>query len=214
VGVPAALIHLVRHGEVDNPNGIIYGRIPGYGLSPLGRRMAAAATARLAGHSITKLYASPLQRTQESAAPWAERFGLDIHTDDRLVEPSNRFEGSRFEFGPQLILRPRTWPWITNPFTPSWGEPYQIIADRMFAAIDDAYASVEGGEVVMVSHQLSIVMVARTLAGRKLYHDPRKRRCNLSSITTLARSGDGFTEVNYQDPTAELLASAVDEGAV
>ncbi len=212
--MPASLIHLVRHGEVENPDGVIYGRIPGYHLSSLGNRMAAAAVARLSGHPIVKLYASPLQRTQESARPWAEAFGLDIHTDERLIEPYNKFEGSRFEFGLQVIGRPRTWGWVINPFKPSWGEPYRVIAERMFAVIEEAYHSVDGGEVVMVSHQLPIVTVARTLDGRKLYHDPRKRRCSLSSITTLARTDDGFAEVGYQDVAAALLAEADDRGAV
>lgn len=212
--MPAALIHLVRHGEVENPDGILYGRIPGFGLSDVGRGMAEAASASLAGHPVTALYASPLQRAQESAEPWARRFGLEVTTDERLLEPTNRFEGGRFEFGPRLIVRPRTWPWIVNPFKPSWGEPYQRIAERMLAAIDDAYAAADEGEVVMVSHQLPIVMVARTIAGRKLYHDPRRRRCTLSSITTLARDGEGYAEVAYREPGLATAGAVRDEGAV
>ncbi len=212
--MPASLIHLVRHGEVENPGGIIYGRIPGYHLSTLGHRMAAAAADRLSEHPIVKLYASPLQRTQESARPWVDAFGLQVHTDDRLIEPYNKFEGTRFEFGPHLIVRPGTWGWVVNPFRPSWGEPYREIADRMFAAMEDAYQSVDGGEVVMVSHQLPIVTVARSLDGRTLYHDPRHRRCSLSSITTFARTAGGFHEVDYQDVATALLADAQDKGAV
>ena len=210
----ASLIHLVRHGEVYNPEGILYGRLPGFHLSELGQRMAAAAAGELAGHPIAALYASPLQRAQESAAPWSAKFGLDIVTEERLIEPTNRFEGKKFEFGPAVLLRPRVWPWVINPWKPSWGEPYLSVIDRMMAAIGDAWDAADSGEVVMVSHQMPIVMVQRFVAGAKPFHDPRQRRCHLSSITTLQKHGDRFVEVGYQDPAAELLAESIDTGAV
>jgi broad specificity phosphatase PhoE len=84
----------------------------------------------------------------------------------------------------------------------------------MLEAIDDAWAAADGGEVVMVSHQMPIVMVQRSVGGQKLFHDPRKRRCHLSSITTLQKQGDRFVEVGYQDPSADLLAKSIDTGAV
>jgi broad specificity phosphatase PhoE len=218
--VPATLVHLVRHGEVFNPDRVLYGRIPGFGLSELGHRMAQSAADAFVGHPITRLYASPLQRAQESAAPWSTDFALPIHTDERLIEPWNSFEGKQFEFGPSVILHPTAWPLVRNPFKPSWGEPYEDVAARMLAAIDDAFDATESGEVVLVSHQMPIWMVHRKLAGEKLFHDPRKRRCNLSSVTTLKlrephTSGQlRFEEVKYQDPAAALQASAIDSGAV
>ena len=212
--MPATLIHLVRHGEVYNPKGILYGRLPGFHLSELGQRMAASAAGQLAGHPITALYASPLQRAQESAAPWSAKFGLDIVTDERLIEPTNRFEGEKFEFGPAVLTKPRVWRWVINPWKPSWGEPYLSVIERMMSAIGDAWDAAAGGEVVMVSHQMPIVMVQRFVAGAKPFHDPRQRRCHLSSITTLQKSGDSFVEVGYQDPAAELLAGSIDTGAV
>lgn len=214
--MPASLVHLVRHGEVHNPDGVLYGRLPGFHLSTLGERMAeaAAATVKAEGRPVTKLVSSPLQRAQESAVPFSRAFGLEIDTDERLIEPTNRFEGRTFEFGPQVILRPQSWPWIVNPFRPSWGEAYRSIADRMLAALDDAWSETEGGDVVLVSHQLPIWTVTNEIAGRKLWHDPRKRRCSLSSITTFERQGDSFVEVNYREPATEQLAEAVDSGAV
>ncbi|MEO6944770.1 MAG: histidine phosphatase family protein [Lacisediminihabitans sp.] len=212
--MPASLIHLVRHGEVYNPTGVLYGRLPGFHLSELGHAMAAAAAGSLKGHPITGLYASPLQRAQESARPWADAFGMPIETDERLIEPTNKFEGKKFEFGPGVLLHPQAWPWVVNPMKPSWGEPYLSVIGRMLAAITDAHAAAGGGEVVMVSHQMPIVMVQRALAGKKPFHDPRKRRCSLSSITTLQKRGEHFVEVGYQEPAAELLAKAVDLGAV
>jgi broad specificity phosphatase PhoE len=204
----------VRHGEVQNPQKVLYGRLPGFGLSDLGHEMAALSAASLTGHPITRLVASPLQRTQESAKPWSALFKLSIATDPRLIEPTNKFEGRTFEFGPKVLTRPQAWPLIVNPLKPSWGEPYVEIAARMFAAIEDAWAATDRGEVVLVTHQLPIWMVHRSLAGEKFFHDPRKRRCTLSSITTLQKQGNRFVEVDYQDPARELLATAIDLGAV
>ena len=209
----ADLIRLVRHGEVHNPDGILYGRIPGYHLSELGHAMAEAAAASLAGHPIAAVYASPLQRAQESAGPWAERFGLPISTEERIIEPHNWFEGRKFEF-PSALKHPSAWPRLVNPLKPNWGEPYKDVESRMLAAIEAAWAKPEGGEVVMVSHQMPIVMVARSVKGMRLFHDPRNRRCTLSSITTLARRGDRFIEVDYQEPAGDLLAKSIDLGAV
>ncbi len=212
--VPASRIHLVRHGEVHNPEGVLYGRIPGFHLSELGHRMAEAAAAHLEGRDITRLYASPLQRTQESAAPWAERFQLDVHTDDRLIEPFNKFEGKKFPSGTQLLGRPEAGPWELNPMRPSWGEAFVSIATRMLAVIEEAHVSTERGEAVLVSHQLPIWMVARTVARKPLPHDPRQRRCALSSITTFERRNGRFVEVGYRDPAARFSANATDLGAV
>lgn len=211
--MPADLIHLVRHGEVYNPDRVLYGRIPGFGLSDLGTKMAETAAEALAGHPVTRLVASPLQRTIESAEPWSQRFGLDVHLDERIIEPTNRFEGGRFTF-PQTLLKPEVWPWLRDPRVPTWGEPFAEIAARMLEAIEDHWSKTDSGELVMVSHQSPIWMVHRALAGKRLYHDPRRRRCSLSSITTLVRDGDRFSEVDYQEPAAKLLAGSVDAGAV
>lgn len=209
--MPADLIHLVRHGEVHNPDGVLYGRIPGYHLSELGHAMADAAAASLAGHPVVALYASPLQRAQESAQPWSERYDLPIVTEDRIIEPHNWFEGKVMK---SAVRNPVSWPQLRNPMKPSWGEPFRDVEKRMLAAVADAWEKADGGEVVMVSHQMPIVMVARSVKGMRLPHDPRKRRCTLSSITTLRREGDRFVEVGYAEPAAELLAQAADFGAV
>lgn len=209
--MPADLVHLVRHGEVENPTRVLYGRLPGFGLSELGHRMAGLAAASLDGRPITALAASPLQRTRESAAPWAARFGLEVRLDERLIEPANRFEGTNVRRG---LRDPRNWPYLVGPWRPTWGEPFTSIRNRMLTAIAQAYAEADGGEIVLVSHQLPIWMVARSLARRPLAHDPRARRCALSSITTLAWRDGAFIEVDYQEPAAELLSQSIDLGAV
>ncbi|MBN9139344.1 MAG: histidine phosphatase family protein [Micrococcales bacterium] len=209
--MPADLVHLVRHGEVENPSRVLYGRLEGFGLSALGHRMAELAAASLDGRPIASLAASPLQRTQESAAPWAARFGLPVRLDERLIEPHNRFEGTNVRKG---LRDPRNWPYLVGPWRPTWGEAFTSIRRRMMAAVAEAYADADGGEAVLVTHQLPIWMVARTVARKPLAHDPRARRCSLSSITTLAFRDGAFVEVDYQEPAAELLAQSIDLGAV
>jgi broad specificity phosphatase PhoE len=214
--VVAERIHLVRHGEVYNPDGVLYGRLPNFGLSELGHRMAKAAADDLLSRKrhISALYASPLQRTQESAQPISQAFELSIQIEERIIEPTNKFEGKSFQARNSALRNPKVWPWLRNPFVPSWGEPYLSISARMYAAIEDAWQNTDDGDAVLVSHQLPIVMVHRALAGEKLYHDPRKRRCALSSITTLERHGERFVEVGYANPAARLQALATDVGAV
>jgi broad specificity phosphatase PhoE len=209
--VPADLVHLVRHGEVHNPTRVLYGRLPGFGLSELGHQMARLAADSLAGRPIASVIASPLQRTQESAAPWSERFGLDVQLDERLIEPANRFEGTNVRRG---LRDPRNWPYLVGPWRPTWGEAFVSIRARMMQAVAQAHAETESGEVALVTHQLPIWMVARTVARKPLAHDPRTRRCTLSSITTLAWRDGAFVEVDYQEPAAELLEQSIDLGAV
>lgn len=210
--MPADRVHLVRHGEVENPTGVLYGRIEGFGLSDRGHRMAELAAASLAATDIRAVVASPLQRTRESAAPWIARFGVELGIDERLIEPTNVFEGINMRR--DLPRRPDLWRHLRNPQKPSWGEPFLSVQARMLAAISAHWQEQDGGDVVLVSHQMPIVMVARTVAGRPLAHNPSKRRCALSSITTLERRGDAFVEVSYAEPAASLLADAIDTGAV
>jgi len=222
--VPARQLHLVRHGEVFNPDEVLYGRLPHFGLSDLGKRMASAAADDLMarGRTVAALYTSPLQRARESGEPIAAGLGLVPSIEDRIIEPTNAFEGRRMK-GPGGALRdPRMWRFLYNPWRPAWGEAFTSISGRMLAAMTDAYATaatmaVEGdvdGDVVMVSHQLPIWMAHRTVVGERLAHDPRKRRCALSSITTFERRDGRFVEVGYSDPAAPLAAAALDVGAV
>lgn len=208
----------MRHGEVLNPDRILYGRLPGYGLSERGHQMASLAADFFAGRDIAAIHASPLERTQQSAAPIASLTGHAVQLDERLIEGANVFEGGRMR-GPDGQLRnPSNWWKLRNPWQPSWGEPYESIVRRMKAAMDsaDAEANQAGfsGDVVLVSHQLPIWMAHRASRREPLPHDPRSRRCALSSVTSFEKHGGRWIEVAYADPAAALSADAVDVGAV
>jgi broad specificity phosphatase PhoE len=203
-GLPAsttATVHLVRHGEVDNPGGVLYGRLPGFGLSEAGRLMAKAAADYLAGRDVTVLRSSPLQRALETAEPIAAEFGLLVEGDERLIEPWNHFEGLRFGVGDGALQQPRHWVHLRNPFRPSWGEPYRDVAARVLAAVTEAALAADGHEAVCVSHQLPIWVTRRLIEGRSLWHDPRRRQCALGSVTSLTFSDGKITSVRYAEPS-------------
>jgi broad specificity phosphatase PhoE len=196
-----AVVHLVRHGEVDNPGRILYGRLPGFHLSEAGRVMAKAAADFLAGRDVTVVRSSPLERAVETAEPIAAEFGLPVIVDDRLIEAANHFEGMRFGVGDGALLQPRHWLYLRNPFRPSWGEPYGDIVARVLAAVEDAAAAARGHEAVCVSHQLPIWSARRAVEGRRLWHDPRRRQCALGSVTSFTFVGDRITGVQYREPS-------------
>ncbi len=199
------LVHVVRHGEVDNPKGVLYGRLPGYHLSELGRQMADVVAKHLADRDITYVVSSPLERALETAAPIAAAHHLEIAQDARLIEAENHFQGLKFGVGDGSLRHPRHWPKLVNPLRPSWGEPYQEQAVRMLGAVESAKDQARGHEAVCVSHQLPIWTLRSFLEGRRLWHDPRKRECSLASVTTVHFEDDRVVAVTYDQPARALL---------
>jgi len=194
------IVHLLRHGLVENPTGVIYGRLPGYHLSAEGRLMAMAAADFFAERPVVSLFCSPLERAQETAQPVAERLGLDIVTDERLIESTNHFEGMTFGVGDGSLRRPGHWRYLINPFRPSWGEPYRDVAARMRAMLEVARVAATGAEAVCVSHQLPIWVSRRMAEGKPLWHNPATRECATGSVTSFSYSGDRLTGVSYAVP--------------
>lgn len=205
-GEVTAIVHLVRHGEVENPDGVLYGRIPGFHLSQDGQMMAKAAADFMSGRAVTVLRSSPLERAMETAAPIAAEFGLPIESDDRLIEPWNVFEGKTVSIGDGALLSPRYWLSLWNPFLPSWGEPYRQVAARVLAAAADAATAAQGHEAICVSHQLPIWVSRRSAEGRALWHDPRRRQCALGSVTSLTFVGGRITGLSYAEPSGSAGA--------
>jgi len=199
-------VHVLRHGEVHNPNKILYGRLPDFHLSELGVQMAKAAAEALAARDVTYVVASPLERAQETAAPIAAEFKLEVSTDTRLIESANFFEGKRVSVGDGALTNPRNWWVLRDPVTPSWGEPYLQIAQRMFAAVQAARVAAEGHEAVCVSHQLPIWTLRRYVEKKRLWHDPRRRQCGLASLTSIRFEGSTVVGIDYSEPAAHLVA--------
>ncbi|MFP5019681.1 histidine phosphatase family protein [Pseudonocardia phyllosphaerae] len=197
---PVTVVHLLRHGEVHNPEKILYGRRPGFRLSDHGAAQAKTVAEYLADNDVAAVVASPLLRAQLTAEPIAAEHGVDIGTDDGLIESGNLFEGKRFAVGDGALKRPEAWRLLRDPFTPSWGEPYLRIAHRMLGAVHAARALAPGREVVCVSHQLPIWTLRRYLLGQRLWHDPRRRQCALASLTSVEFTGTRMTGLRYAEP--------------
>ena len=203
------IVHLMRHGEVNNPNGILYGQLPDFHLSPLGEQMAVRVAEWLRpGNDLGYLAASPLERAQETAQPIAAAFGLEIHTDERVIESGNLFQGKVFGVGNGALRQWRSWWLLRNPFTPSWGEPYKKISERMLAAMAKARDEARGRDALIVSHQLPIWTARSAVERRRFAHDPRKRQCTLASLTSFSYEGDLIVSVAYHEPARDLLPAA------
>lgn len=202
---PDTIVHLLRHGEVHNPEGVLYGRRDGFHLSDLGVRMAEKVAETIKDRDIVHLRSSPLERAQETGAPLARARGLEIVTDERVIESTNKFEGRRFAGGGNALRDPRTWALLWNPFRPSWGEPYKQVVARMMAAVQDARDAARGHEAVVVSHQLPIWITRLAAEKRSFLHDPRRRQCTLCSLTSFHFVGDRLTQVSYSEPAGDLI---------
>lgn len=201
------LVHLVRHGEVNNPDGVLYGRLPNFHLTDRGRAMADRVAEHVADWELTHLASSPLERARETLAPIHARFEhLEPTLNPLVVEAANDFEGQVFGRTNAALRDPRHWLKLRNPLRPSWGEPFAEIAERMRLAIrTDALAAGEGGQALVVSHQLPIWIARLDAEGRRLPHDPRRRECTLASITTFHVREGHIVKVAYAEPARDLI---------
>jgi len=173
----AQVIHFVRHGEVHNPEKILYGLQPGWKLSDRGNQMAQVIAQWSKDLNLGAIHASPLQRAQETVAPIVKTHNLQLNTDKNLIEAGN-----------------------------IWGEPYDQIINRMLKALFAARDSAGGKDAICVSHQLPIWILRSAVEGRRLLHDPRKRECTLASVTSFELDNEGMVSgVSYSEPARHLL---------
>ena len=199
-------IHLLRHGEVLNPDGVLYGRLPGFHLSERGVAMANRIAETVADRDIVRIVSSPLERAQETAAPIAAKLGLDVRTDDRLTEATNVFQGQRLGGGgvPAPGLEPQA---PAQPVAAVVGEPYVELAARMQLALADARAA-DDREALLVSHQLPIWIVRSAAEGRRLWHDPRSRVCPGQPDDVHVRGRRHCLGRPASEPAADLLPAS------
>lgn len=200
-------VHFLRHGEVFNPEKILYGRQPNWYLSERGQEMARTVAEWSKQFDLGAVLASPLQRAQETARPLAEAHSLPVTTDSNLIEATNIFEGKKFEMGSGVLGHPKSWRHLTRPWIPSWGEPYEQQVERMLAALFAARDAAEGKDAFAISHQLPIWILRSAVEGRRMMHDPRKRECTLASVTSFHLDSAGDIEgVSYAEPAGHLLS--------
>ena len=193
-------VHLIRHGEVENPRHVVYAMLPGFGLSDRGRRQAAEAGRRLGKEPPRLIVTSPLQRAEETAQLISVSTGATVVVDDRLVEwgLSSRWAGFPWEELPEVfpgeldayLDDPRDL-----PFSPESLED----AGRRVATCVAEWAQRETGDLAFVSHQDPVHACAMLLSrvAAPDFHANKPAHC---SITTLQRAGSGWTVVSRWAP--------------
>ncbi|MCI1935649.1 MAG: histidine phosphatase family protein [Bifidobacteriaceae bacterium] len=216
----ATTIHLVRHGEVENPEHVVYERLPDYHLSERGHRMAEATARYMAANKrmsqAAALFSSPLDRTVETAQhvrdalneKRAETGGdlLEIATDERLLEAENFFKGERFGHGEGALWKHGNWRHLLRPMQPSWGEPYEHIAERMSDFVFEKADEYAGSTVIVVSHESPIWTLRTFLVTGKPQSNLLKRKTALASITSLVIEPEShkLIAVSYANPAADV----------
>ena len=197
-------LHLIRHGEVFNPDHLVYADLPGFRLSEQGHREAASTAAHLAAEAIDVVLSSPLERAIETATPIAEAHGFPLQVDERLTEwglltrwagvvwenLADRFPG---EVDAYLAHPPEL------PFSP---EPLDAVVARFTAVIDDLGADHPGGVAAIVSHQDPVQAVRLALTGRPLRDLPVDKPRH-GTVFTL-ESGSPWVETARWDPPAPV----------
>ncbi len=198
-----APIHLVRHGEVDNPHHVVYADLAGYPLSERGRRQAAAAAERLAAAPVVAVIASPLERAVETATIIAALHRLSPVVDESLFEwrLASRWAGVTWEDLPDRFPGELEH-YLRAPDTLPAVEPLHEVADRVAAAVTRWRARVPDGDLVFVSHQDPVQAGRRALTGGDLTDFHRAKPGHAAVITLVPGAGPSalWREVSFWEP--------------
>ncbi len=151
----AALVHLVRHAEVDNPQHLVYGSLPGFGLSPHGVEQARRVGRYLGPRPVVSIWSSPLECALRTAEEIAARSGVPVRVDDDLTDwsISDRWRGHPWS-SLQSTFPGELEAYLTDPESITFAdETLDQVADRLAAVIRRLDVDHPHGDVVIVSHQ-------------------------------------------------------------
>ncbi|HUG74535.1 MAG TPA: histidine phosphatase family protein [Acidimicrobiia bacterium] len=194
-------LHLVRHGEVLNPEGLVYADLPGFPLSPLGRDQARDAARHLAGSGTTAVVSSPLDRAVETAGIIADALDLTVTIDPRLTEwdLARRWAGVAWSDLP-TVFPGELESYLEHPHDlPFSPETIGAVAERMAAVVHDLERAHPGGIAVAVSHQDPVQALRLHLRGLPLDRLPDGPP-PLASVTSLEPGDPSWTEVSRWAP--------------
>ena len=196
----ASVVHLVRHGEVENPHHTVYADLPGFNLSTRGRRQAAWAGRALASHRVGAVYTSPLDRAVETASKIAGHHNHACTAVPDLTEWAlmNRWRGLPW---PELDrYRPGELDaYLTSPLQMEFSpETVEEVAARIGGAVSDLADRHPDQEIVIVCHQDPIQTARLALTDRplSLLHDAKPRHCEIISLVP----GTPWKEIARQPP--------------
>ena len=154
-GPMAALVHLVRHAEVDNPTHLVYADLPGFGLSPHGVEQARRVGRYLGPRPVVAIWSSPLERALRTAEEIAARTGVPVKVDPDLTEwrVVGRWKGHAWREIPESFPG-ELEAYLERPHHLPYGdETLDDLAERMAAAARRLDSDHPHGDVVIVSHQ-------------------------------------------------------------
>jgi len=160
-------IFIMRHGTVENPSGFIYGRLPGYHLSELGRAQAREAGGFMNKIPLDLIIASSLERAQETAQIVAELNSNHppIVTDDRVIECDF---GRHTSLHSSEYFNNRDHYWRLQLAEQDGMESPQTIADRMHSALVDYAKRYSDKNILIVSHGDPIAFLLEMIQGQEL----------------------------------------------
>lgn len=201
-GDMAALVHLVRHAEVENPEHLVTGSLPGFGLSPHGLDQARRVGRYLGPRAVVAIWSSPLERALRTAEEIAGRSGVPVRVDQDLREWDllERWRGRAWsalsdEFPGELdsyLEHPQDL-----PFSP---ETLDQLAERVVRVARRLDAEHPHGDVVVVSHQDPIQAARLRLTGSSVDGLQEQRPAHASVVTL--RPGVVWAEETAWDPGA------------
>lgn len=217
----AALVHLVCNAEVDNPNNIVFGSMPGFGLSPHGLEQARRAGRYLGPRAVVAIWSSPLEPALRTAEEIAARSGVPVRVDEDLRdwELGDRWKGHPWAHVsgafPGEVEAYLADPWAIDFVEETLSE----VADRVAAVARRLDAGHPHGDVVIVSHQDPIQAARLRLIGsdRERFHLDLPGH---GAVVTL-RPGASWTEETVWGPTesprfgerSDLRVVSVSEGS-
>ena len=218
--MPATTIHLIRHGEVYNPEHVLYERLPDFPLSKRGVRMAQATARYVASHpgisQSVAVFSSPLDRTRETAGEILKALNsvreerqqpaLELTCDQRIIEAGNEFRGKRIGHGEGALWRPQNLRLIRNLYMPTWGESYEHIGARMSDFVYEKVDQFAGQQVIAVSHESPIWSFRHLMETGHAAHWMFLRKTALASVTSFTFDSDTHELIGiaYADPAAEV----------
>jgi len=154
-------LYFLRHGAVENPENIFYGRLPRYHLSATGRQQVLQAAAFLRDKRISEIYSSPLLRARQSAQLLKDVLHIArIHTTKNLLEIHTPMQGKSFS-----RIRAINYDVFAH------GESIAAIAERMHQFVEQMEKKYPGQHICAVSHGDPIMILKLYLLGLPLTNE-------------------------------------------
>ncbi len=168
-GPDPTLVFLVRHGQTPTTGSVLPGRAKGLHLGEIGHEQAQRAGARLGAlGKIKAVYASPMERTRETAAPIARACGVRVRTHRGLIECDfGEWTGKKLS-SLRKLAEWQTVQQFPSGFRFPKGESFPEMQTRMAGAISDLVGRHPGEAIVAVSHADTIKAAVAHAVGTHL----------------------------------------------